>query len=150
MALVLSYVRVAPDQLSVLLGLLQLLLDQVSQCASRENLLLGLAHVTLYLTVWSSVARFCPSLTRKSWTCPIRNSRYLSTLLDGCRCSTQNAGVLYAQPSPLAGRSRVSRDLANYTHRVAPSNRRKSPSTSSTRASPSPAATTGTAHSSRT
>ena len=62
-------------------------------------------------------------MTRESWTCPIRNSRYLSTVLAGCRCSTQSALVLYAK-RPFGGPQQVLRYLANYTHRVALSNRR--------------------------
>jgi len=61
-------------------------------------------------------------LTRESCTCPIRNSRYLPTVLAGSR-STASALVLYAK-RPFGGPQQVLSYLANYTHRVALSNRR--------------------------
>src|ERR1700739_313651 len=62
-------------------------------------------------------------LMRESCTCPIRNSRYLSTLLAGSHSSTPSALVLYAK-CPFGGPQQVLSYLANYTHRVALSNRR--------------------------
>src|SRR5713101_7571562 len=62
-------------------------------------------------------------LTRESCTCPIRNSRYLPTVLPGSPCSTTSALVLYAK-RPFGGPQQVLSYLANYTHRVALSNRR--------------------------
>jgi hypothetical protein len=62
-------------------------------------------------------------LMRESCTCPIRNSRYLPTVLAGSRSSTQSALVLYAK-RPFGGPQQVLSYLANYTHRVALSNRR--------------------------
>jgi putative transposase len=62
-------------------------------------------------------------LTRESCTCPIRNSRYLPTVLAGSLCSTASALVLYAK-RPFGGPQQVLSYLANYTHRVALSNRR--------------------------
>lgn len=60
---------------------------------------------------------------RESWTCPIRDSRYLRPVLAGCRSSTGSALVLYAK-CPFGGPQQVLSYLANYTHRVALSNRR--------------------------
>jgi hypothetical protein len=60
---------------------------------------------------------------RESCTCPIRNSRYLPTVLAGSPCSTPSALVLYAK-RPFGGPQQVLSYLANYTHRVALSNRR--------------------------
>src|SRR6201987_3499789 len=62
-------------------------------------------------------------LMRESCTCPIRNSRYLPTVLAGSRSSTPSALVLYAK-CPFGGAQQVLSYLANYTHRVALSNRR--------------------------
>src|ERR1700758_44275 len=62
-------------------------------------------------------------LTRESYTSPIRNLRYLSTVLAGSHSSTQGALVLYAK-RPFGGPQQVLSYLANYTHRVALSNRR--------------------------
>src|ERR1700741_3126396 len=62
-------------------------------------------------------------LMRESCTCPIRNSRYLPTVLAGSPCSTASALVLYAK-RPFGGPQQVLSYLANYTHRVALSNRR--------------------------
>src|ERR1700736_4344914 len=62
-------------------------------------------------------------LTRESCTCPIPNSRYLPTVLAGSPCSTASALVLYAK-RPFGGPQQVLSYLANYTHRVALSNRR--------------------------
>src|SRR6476661_11263556 len=62
-------------------------------------------------------------LTRESCTCPIPNSRYLPTVLAGSPCSTTSALVLYAK-RPFGGPQQVLSYLANYTHRVALSNRR--------------------------
>ena len=62
-------------------------------------------------------------LTRESCICPIRNSRYLPTVLAGSPCSTASALVLYAK-RPFGGPQQVLSYLANYTHRVALSNRR--------------------------
>ena len=61
--------------------------------------------------------------TQENWTCPIRNSRTLPTVLPGCRCFTPSALVLYAK-RPFGGPKQVLSYLANYTHRVALSNRR--------------------------
>jgi predicted RNA-binding Zn-ribbon protein involved in translation (DUF1610 family) len=60
---------------------------------------------------------------QESCTCPIRNSRYLPTVLAGSPCSTASALVLYAK-RPFGGPQQVLSYLANYTHRVALSNRR--------------------------
>src|ERR1700751_3491056 len=60
---------------------------------------------------------------RESCTSPIRDSRYLRPVLAGCRCSTASALFLYAK-RPFGGPQQVLRYLANYTHRVALSNRR--------------------------
>ena len=60
---------------------------------------------------------------RESCTSPIRDSRYLRPVLAGCRCSTASALVLYAK-RPFGGPQQVLSYLANYTHRVALSNRR--------------------------
>src|ERR1700726_3811270 len=62
-------------------------------------------------------------LTRESCTCPIPNLRYLPTVLAGSRSSTPSALVLYAK-RPFGGPQQVLSYLANYTHRVALSNRR--------------------------
>src|ERR1700676_3653434 len=62
-------------------------------------------------------------LTRESCTCPIWNSRYLPTGLAGSPCFTANTLVLYAK-RPFGGPKQVLSYLANYTHRVALSNRR--------------------------
>src|SRR6202011_113720 len=62
-------------------------------------------------------------LTRESCTCPIPNSRYLPTVLAGSPCSTASALVLYAK-RPFGGPQQGLSYLANYTHRVALSNRR--------------------------
>ena len=62
-------------------------------------------------------------LTRESCTCPIRNSRSLPTVLAGSLCSIASALVLYAK-RPFGGPQQVLSYLANYTHRVALSNRR--------------------------
>ena len=62
-------------------------------------------------------------LTPESCTCPIRNSRYLPTVLAGSPCFTASALVLYAK-RPFGGPQQVLSYLANYTHRVALSNRR--------------------------
>jgi putative transposase len=62
-------------------------------------------------------------LTRESCTCPIPNSKYLPTVLAGSPCSTTSALVLYAK-RPFGGPQQVLSYLANYTHRVALSNRR--------------------------
>src|ERR1700682_2274895 len=62
-------------------------------------------------------------LTRESCTCPIPNSRYLPTVLADSPCSTTSALVLYAK-RPFGGPQQVLSYLANYTHRVALSNRR--------------------------
>ena len=62
-------------------------------------------------------------LRPKSCTCPIRNSAYLPTLLAGSPCFTASALVLYAK-RPFGGPQQVLSYLANYTHRVALSNRR--------------------------
>src|ERR1700694_1648019 len=69
---------------------------------------------------WPDYAR---CLTRESCTCPIRNSRSLPTVLAGSPCSTTSALVLYAK-RPFGGPQQVLSYLANYTHRVALSNRR--------------------------
>src|SRR5258705_13093434 len=45
-------------------------------------------------------------LTQESCTCPIRNSRYLPTVLAGCRSSIQSALVLYAK-RPFGGPQQV-------------------------------------------
>src|SRR5262245_6136448 len=62
-------------------------------------------------------------LMRETCTCPIRNSRYLPSVLAGSLCSTASALVLYAK-RPFGGPQQVLSYLANYTHRVALSNRR--------------------------
>src|SRR6201981_2297981 len=62
-------------------------------------------------------------LMRESCTCPIRNSRYLPTVLAASTCSTTSVLVLYAK-RPFGGPQQVLSYLANYTHRVALSNRR--------------------------
>ena len=62
-------------------------------------------------------------LTRKNCTCPIWNSRYLPTVLAGSPCFTRKHWVLYAK-RPFGGPKQVLSYLANYTHRVALSNRR--------------------------
>ena len=62
-------------------------------------------------------------MTRESCTCLIWNSRYLPTVLAGSPCSTASALVLYAK-RPFGGPKQVLSYLANYTHRVALSNRR--------------------------
>src|ERR1700752_947097 len=62
-------------------------------------------------------------LTRESCPCPIRNSRSLPTVLAGSRSSTPSALLLYAT-RPFGGPQQVLSYLANYTHRVALSNRR--------------------------
>src|ERR1700676_2544975 len=64
---------------------------------------------------WPDYAR---CLTWESCSCPIRNSRHLRPALAGCR-----SWVLYAK-RPFGGPQQVLRYLANYTHRVALSNRR--------------------------
>src|ERR1700674_3717117 len=71
----------------------------------------------------SSWPHYARCLTRESCTCPIRNSRYLPTVLAGSPCSTTSALVLYAK-RPFGGPQQVLSYLANYTHRVALSNRR--------------------------
>src|ERR1700745_738474 len=60
---------------------------------------------------------------RERCTSPIRDSRYLRPVLAGCRSSTESALVLYAK-RPFGGPQQVLSYLANYTHRVALSNRR--------------------------
>ena len=60
---------------------------------------------------------------RESCTYLIRDSRYLRPVLAGCRSSTASALVLYAK-CPFGGPQQVLSYLANYTHRVALSNRR--------------------------
>jgi hypothetical protein len=74
-----------------------------------------------------SEASFWPGFARcwrrENWTCPIRNSRALASVLAGGRCFTQKRWVLYAK-RPFGGPQQVLRYLANYTHRVALSNRR--------------------------
>jgi hypothetical protein len=67
------------------------------------------------------------SLTRESWTCPIRDSRYVSTLFAGCRCSTQNAGSFMPNRPFARPQQGLTRRGANYTHRLALSKRRRSP-----------------------
>ena len=62
-------------------------------------------------------------LTRESCTCPIWNSRYLPTGLAGSPCFTASAGS-FMPNVPLGDRKQVLSYLANYTHRVALSNRR--------------------------
>src|SRR6201987_5384038 len=62
-------------------------------------------------------------LMRESCTCPIRHSRSLPTVLGGSLCSIASALVLYAK-RPFGGPQQVLSYLANYTHRVALSNRR--------------------------
>src|SRR6266436_1105774 len=62
-------------------------------------------------------------LTRESCTWPIRDSRRQLRALAGSRCSTASALVLYAK-CPFGGPQQVLSYLANYTHRVALSNRR--------------------------
>src|SRR6202158_4497748 len=69
---------------------------------------------------WPVYAR---CLMRESCTSPIWNSRYIPTVLAGAPCSTASALVLYAQ-RPFGGPQQVLSYLANYTHRVALSNRR--------------------------
>src|SRR5271157_1975946 len=69
---------------------------------------------------WPDYAR---CLALKSCICPIRNSRHLRPALAGYRSSIQSALVLYAK-RPFGGPQQVLRYLANYTHRVALSNRR--------------------------
>src|SRR6202158_3652597 len=71
----------------------------------------------------SSWPGYLRCLRRESCTCPIPNSRYLPTVLAGSPCSTTSALVLYAK-RPLGGPKQVLSYLANYTHRVALSNRR--------------------------
>src|SRR6266403_2349610 len=71
----------------------------------------------------SSWPGYVRCLMRESCTCPIRNSRYLPTVLAGSPCSTASALVLYAK-RPFGGPQQVLRYLANSTHRVALSNRR--------------------------
>src|SRR6267378_4108013 len=71
----------------------------------------------------SSWPGYVKCLTRESCTCPIRNSRYLPTVLAGSPCFTASALVLYAK-RPFGGPQQVLSYLANYTHRVALSNRR--------------------------
>jgi Putative transposase len=68
---------------------------------------------------WPDYAR---CLTRESYTSPIPNSRRRQAGRAGCRCSTASALVLYAK-RPFGGPQQVLRYLANYTHRVALSNR---------------------------
>src|SRR6201982_2098527 len=60
---------------------------------------------------------------RESCTSPIRDSRYLRPVLAVCVSSTASALVLYAK-RPFGGPKQVLSYLANYTHRVALSNRR--------------------------
>src|ERR1700737_1834685 len=62
-------------------------------------------------------------LTRESCTCPIRNSRYLQAVLAGSELLYTKRWVLYAK-RPFGGPQQVLSYLANYTHRVALSNRR--------------------------
>ena len=71
---------------------------------------------------WPDYAR---CLARKSCICPIRNSRHLRPALAGCRSCTESGKrwVLYAK-CPFGGPKQVLSYLANYTHRVALSNRR--------------------------
>src|ERR1700680_4100293 len=71
----------------------------------------------------SSWPHYARCLTRESCTCPIRNSRSLPTVLAGSLCSIASALVLYAK-RPFGGPQQVLSYLANYTHRVALSNRR--------------------------
>src|ERR1700724_3504318 len=71
----------------------------------------------------SSWPGYVKCLTPESCTCPIPNSRYLPTVLAGSPCSTTSALVLYAK-RPFGGPQQVLSYLANYTHRVALSNRR--------------------------
>src|ERR1700674_550455 len=74
-------------------------------------------------SVASSWPDYARCLTRESCTFPIRNSRFLPTVLAGSPCSTTSALVLYAK-RPFGGPQQVLSYLANYTHRVALSNRR--------------------------
>src|SRR6202162_2396908 len=62
-------------------------------------------------------------LRQESCACQNPNSRYLPTVLAGSPCSTASALVLYAK-RPFGGPKQVLSYLANYTHRVALSNRR--------------------------
>ena len=62
-------------------------------------------------------------LRQESCACQNPNSRYLPTVLAGSPCSTTSALVLYAK-RPFGGPQQVLSYLANYTHRVALSNRR--------------------------
>ena len=62
-------------------------------------------------------------MTRDCCTWPIRDSRRQLRALAGSRCSTASALVLYAK-CPFGGPQQVLSYLANYTHRVALSNRR--------------------------
>src|ERR1700693_5134336 len=71
----------------------------------------------------SSWPHYARCLTRESCTCPIRNSRSRPTVLAGSLCSIASALVLYAK-RPFGGPQQVLSYLANYTHRVALSNRR--------------------------
>jgi hypothetical protein len=71
----------------------------------------------------SSWPDYAKCLARKSCICPIRNSRHLRPALAGSPCFTASALVLYAK-RPFGGPQQVLCYLANYTHRVALSNRR--------------------------
>ena len=62
-------------------------------------------------------------LTWESCTCPIRDSRRRLRALAASPCSTPSALVVYAK-RPFGGPQQVLSYLANYTHRVALSNRR--------------------------
>src|ERR1700732_3348333 len=71
----------------------------------------------------SSWPHYARCLTRESCTCPIRNSRSLPTVLAGSLCSIATLFRLYPK-RPFGGPQQVLSYLANYTHRVALSNRR--------------------------
>ena len=71
----------------------------------------------------SSWPGYVRCLRRESYTCPIRNSRYLPTVFAGSELLYTKRWVLYAK-RPFGGPQQVLSYLANYTHRVALSNRR--------------------------
>src|SRR6202521_2912955 len=71
----------------------------------------------------SSWPGYVRCLRQESCACQNPNSRYLPTVLAGSPCSTTSALVLYAK-RPFGGPQQVLSYLANYTHRVALSNRR--------------------------
>src|ERR1700737_3252111 len=71
----------------------------------------------------SSWPGYVRCLRRESCTCPIRNSRYLPTVLVGSELLYTKRWVLYAK-RPFGGPHQVLSYLANYPHRVALSNRR--------------------------